>query len=83
MSYPYNDKIGCPSCLEKGGYVDLAGTTSYNCDQTCLCRFSGERSVKDQMYFNFFVLGQPINLPPQESSEPYGPTRAVGLRKQK
>jgi hypothetical protein len=38
------------------------------CDQPpgmgCLDRWSQERSVKDRMYYNWFVLNQPVQLPP-------------------
>jgi hypothetical protein len=59
MASAYNTPDGCPSCIQKASYSDLSGTTNYNCDQACLCRFSTERSDKDRMMFDFYVLGQP------------------------
>jgi hypothetical protein len=63
-NYHYNDQGGCPSCISKGGYSDLANTTNYTCDQPCLCRFTGDRSNKDKMYYDWFVLNQPMKLTP-------------------
>ena len=59
----YSDASRCLSCENKNSYSDLQNLTNYCCDQECLCRFTGERSVKDQMYYNWFVLDKPVNLP--------------------
>ena len=63
-NYHYSDQSGCKNgCLGKSSYSDLKDTTDYTCDQACLCRFTGERSDKDKLYYNWFVLGQPMKLP--------------------
>ena len=64
-NYHYNDQGGCPGCLQKNSYSELKDTTNYSCNLPCLCRFGvDERSTKDRMYYNWFVLEQPMNLPP-------------------
>jgi hypothetical protein len=44
-------------------YVSLQETQNYECDQPCLCRFTDERSDKDRMYYDWFVLNKPIVIP--------------------
>lgn len=61
--YHYTENSGCNGCLSNGSYSDLADTTNYTCDQPCLCRFSDERSVKDRIMYDWFVLNKPMNLP--------------------
>ena len=61
--YNYNDRGGCPSCLTSGSYSTLENTTNYTCDQPCLCRFTSDRSDKDKMYYDWFVLKKPMDLP--------------------
>lgn len=64
-NYHYNDQIGCKgSCINSSMYSELKDTTNYTCDQPCICRASTERSDKDKMYYNWFVLDQPMVLPP-------------------
>ena len=62
-NYHYNDQSGCQTCLDRSAYSSLANTTNYTCDQPCLCRFTNERSTKDRMYYNWFVLNEPVVLP--------------------
>ena len=63
-NYHYSDQNGCKGgCLSKGQYSDLQNTTNYTCDQPCLCRWTGERSTKDKMYYDWFVLNKPMVLP--------------------
>lgn len=71
-NYHYNDHSGCKTCLEKGGYSSLANTTYYSCDQPCICRFTSERSAKDRAYYDFYVLGKPMDLnQPQNNEQAY------------
>jgi hypothetical protein len=49
-----------PAC----SYAELKNTTNYSCEQPCLCRFDEERSSKDRMYYDWFVLNSPMVLPP-------------------
>lgn len=58
-NYHYKE---CKGCLGKNQYSDLQDTTKFSCDQPCLCRWTGERSTKDKMYYNWFVLDQPMQL---------------------
>lgn len=60
----FSDQSACISCNQKSSYLPLSQTTHYSCDQPCLCRFDEGRSTKDQMDYNYFVLGQPMNLVP-------------------
>jgi hypothetical protein len=64
-SYNNSDQSSCVSCMHRSSYSTLGNTTNYSCDQQCLCRFTGDRSVKDKMYYNWFVLNQPMILPQQ------------------
>lgn len=61
-NYHYNEG-SCPSCISRASYSDLQDTTNYTCDQPCLCRFTNERSNKDRMYYSWFVLNEPMNIP--------------------
>jgi hypothetical protein len=60
-----NNDSGCNSgnCLGKPSYSTLQNTMDYSCDQACLCRFNYGRSDKDKMYYSWFVLDKPIDLP--------------------
>lgn len=62
--YHYKDHRGCTSCNDADLYVPISKQTDYTCDQPCLCRFSNERSVKDKMYYDIFVLGKQVDIPP-------------------
>lgn len=68
-NYHYNDQRGCRGCLENGDYSDLQNTTHFSCDQKCLCRFNDDRSTKDKMYYNWFVLNKTITIPPVEQEK--------------
>lgn len=73
-NYHYNDQSGHnQGCLNKSQYSDLKDTINYSCDQPCLCRWSDERSSKDKMYYNWFVLDQPMQLPPPGKQLPTPP----------
>lgn len=63
-NFHYNDQSGCPSCATRNDYSSLANTTNYSCDQKCSCRFSNERSTRDKLNYDWYVLGKPMNLPP-------------------
>lgn len=56
--------------MNRAGYSDLQDTTQYTCDQPCLCRFTNERSNKDRMYYSWFVMNQPIQLPSAPNTIP-------------
>jgi hypothetical protein len=49
-------------------YSDLEDTTNYDCDQKCLCRETGDRSVKDKMYYDYYVLNKPVPNMPKQSN---------------
>lgn len=68
--YNYNDQMnsGCHSCTNASSYSSLQGTTKEDCTASCINRFNKERSVKDQMDYNFYVKNQPMNLPKLSSS---------------
>jgi hypothetical protein len=59
----YSDRMAPINGIVRSKYSDLEDTTNYNCDQTCLCRHTGERSVKDKMYYDWFVLNKPVQMP--------------------
>lgn len=69
-NYHYSDLGSCASCATKADYTPLQDTTHYDCDQYCLCRNTSERSDKDKMYYNFFVMGKPMNLQPVQGERP-------------
>ena len=60
-NYHYNGQSGRG---ENGKYLNLKNTATYNCDLDCMCKHTDERSDKDRMYYNWFVLDQPVQLPP-------------------
>jgi len=66
--YNYDDRTNCRDCRSKYEYTDLKNLTNYQCDQPCICRFTNERSTKDKMYYDIFVLGKNVNIPPQKPS---------------
>jgi len=47
----------------KGFYSPLDKTDTYVCDQKCLCRDTYERSTKDKMDYDYFVLNKPVEVP--------------------
>ena len=58
----YSDRTNCHGCSVANDYRDLNGLTNYSCDQKCLCRFNSERSTKDKMDYDIYVLGKQVNL---------------------
>jgi hypothetical protein len=67
-NYHYDDRRGCQNCFQFSRYVDLANLTNYSCDQPCLCRNTSERSTRDQMNYDYYVLGKPMHLQPMTGS---------------
>lgn len=67
-NYHYDDRSSCGNCLQTIDYLPLKGTTYNECGPSCIDRNNKERSVKDKMYFDHFVLGQPWNLQPYRAS---------------
>ena len=61
MSNYHYTEGGCSNCQTKSSYYDLDQTTFYDCDHPCTCRDTSERSNKDQMDYNYYVLGLPMN----------------------
>lgn len=62
MNY-YEGNQSCQGCLTKGKYTDLKNITNYECDNYCSCRFTNERSTKDRLYYDWFVLNKPMIIP--------------------
>jgi hypothetical protein len=58
MSNYYNDQYK-PNQYR---YSDLKHVDDYSCNHECTCRDSSERSDRDKMNYNFYVLGKPMNL---------------------
>jgi len=58
-NYHYNDQ---QNSKNNYSYTDVKHITDYECDQKCLCREVNERSDKDRLYYDFYVLNKPINL---------------------
>ena len=69
-NFHYNDQTICHSCATQADYYPLKDTTHYDCDQYCICRNTSERSDKDIMYYNYFVMGKPMNLQPVQGERP-------------
>lgn len=65
----YNDSISPAKGFVRTKYSNLEETTNYDCDQYCLCRNTGERSVKDKMYYDWFVLNKPVVMPPESKNQ--------------
>jgi hypothetical protein len=42
-------------------YSNLQNTDKTDCEVSCICRGLNERSVKDRLYYNWFVLNQPMD----------------------
>jgi hypothetical protein len=61
-------------------YLKLKDTQHFNCDQQCLCRFSGDRSVKDKLYHKWFVLNEPVIFP--SNKEGFDNSNRDSLRKE-
>lgn len=67
-NYHYGDQRGgCQNCFQMGRYVDLQNLTNYSCDQYCICRHTSERSTRDQMNYDYYVLGKPMHLQPMRT----------------
>lgn len=66
-NFHYNDQSGCSSCATRNDYSDLGNTTNYSCDQKCSCRGSFERSTRDKMNYDWYVLNKPMDLQPLNS----------------
>ena len=48
---------GCKNCLDNGNYTNVTGISPGDeCLPACMNRFSKERSVKDQMDYQTFVI---------------------------
>jgi hypothetical protein len=73
-NYHYNDQSKNFAISGACDYSLLKDTTNYSCDQACLCRFDEDRSQKDKMYYNWFVLKQPMELPPPGNVLPFAKT---------
>lgn len=58
--YHYGDQSGRDS--QRGKYLPLDQTTKYDCNQPCICRFTSERSNRDVMDYDYYVLNKPIDL---------------------
>lgn len=61
-NYHYKDQSGCTNCLSDNMYVPLKKVNDFGCGPKCIDRFNDERSVKDKMYYDHFVLNKPWNL---------------------
>lgn len=78
----YNDQSGCQTCLQKNSYVILQNTSQFTCDLPCLCRFNvDERSSKDKMYYNWFVLNSPMDIDTQKEDVLTNPYNNISERK--
>lgn len=57
-----SDQSVCQTCFTKNSYAKLSETATNHCGPKCMDRFNTERSVKDQMYYDHFVLNKPWNF---------------------
>lgn len=53
------ENSSCKDCVNKYSYSDLEKSDKYECNQYCICRDTNERSTKDIMDYNFYVLKKP------------------------
>lgn len=58
MSNYYNDQYKPNLYL----YSNVKHLDDYSCNQKCSCRDTNERSNRDIMDYNYYVLGKPMNL---------------------
>jgi hypothetical protein len=65
----YIEQTNCPYS-HKNLYTKFDKLTNYSCDQPCICRFNEDRTPKDKMYYSWFVLNQPMNIPITNSNIP-------------
>jgi hypothetical protein len=45
-------------------YPVLKNINDFECDEACSCRFNSERTLRDKMDYEVFVLGKNIKLEP-------------------
>lgn len=67
-NYHYDDQSNCASCRTPSDYEPLKGDPKSDCLPACLDRFNKERSSRDVMDYNFYVLGKMPKLPAREES---------------
>jgi hypothetical protein len=48
-------------------YLQMKQLTEYTCGTNCLCRDSCQRTAWDKAQYNYYVLGQPLQLAPPSS----------------
>ena len=56
----YENNSSCRDCTNKYSYSSLENSDVYQCDQECICRGTNERSTRDKMDYNFYVLKKPF-----------------------
>jgi superfamily II helicase len=56
----YENNNSCRDCTNKYSYSSLANSDEYDCNQECICRNTNERSTKDIMDYNFYVMKKPF-----------------------
>ena len=61
--YNYYDQGTCPGCNDISKYRDMTNINEFVCDQKCICRGTDERSNRDKMDYEIYVLGKKIDLP--------------------
>lgn len=60
-NYHYNDQSGCSGC-NGTDYRMFKNVCKTDKLPACMDRYNSERSVKDTMYYNYYVLGKPMHL---------------------
>lgn len=79
-NYHYDDRSSCSSCVTNTVYSSLKETNNHGCGPKCMMRFNDERSVKDKMYYQHFVLNKPLRLNPINESNTWKKTQNMNLR---
>lgn len=77
-SYYYDTTIQDRENSSPCSYHTLQDINKISKLPACLDRGNKERSEKDKLYYNFFVLGKPMNLRPQQGDQNCGPACKTG-----
>lgn len=68
-NYHYDDRSGCANCSYSSKYSPINELDTYKRGPKCIDRFNTQRSEKDKMYYNYFVLNKPLHLQPLNKTD--------------
>jgi len=53
----YDEHPSCQGCASKTKFVNLKDMDNFECNESCSCRYTTERSSKDQMMIALYDKG--------------------------